>query len=193
MIVLEKVRFLCTPKTGSQWCKAALKASVRGVLVDYSNGAEEDHAHCTDPRGSYLPTMAFVRHPVTWWQSFWAYKTRINWTPTESISETCKSNDFNEFIRRVTSHEPGFYSKFLEAWVGEPEKPIDFVGKFENLADDLEKGLTLFGEAFDPLKLRHFPPVNTTNYDSQPTKMTGLTEQLILETERRTLKRFYND
>lgn len=193
MIILEKVRFLCTPKTGSQWCKIALKAAIRGTLVDYSNGALEDHAHCTDPRGSYLPSMAFVRHPVTWWQSFWAYKARNGWTPTETISETCKSDDFNEFIRRVAVLEPGFYSKFLEAWVGEPENPIDFIGKFENLADDLEHGLTLFGVQFDRQLLRAAPRINTTNYGSQPTNMTKFTEQLILETERRTLERFYND
>ena len=47
---------------------------------------------------------------------------------------TCKSYDFNEFVRKVFDGRPGFVSEMYSQYA---HNEINFVGKQENLADDL--------------------------------------------------------
>jgi hypothetical protein len=60
---------------------------------------------------------------------------------------------------------PGFLTnEYYVPMVGPREQEIDFVGRYENLADDLVTALRLAGEDFNERELRSTPPVNRGDY-----------------------------
>jgi hypothetical protein len=50
--------------------------------------------------------IAFVRHPLTWYQSFWAYRQRVGWRHDAVFDRRCQDSDFNSFIDRVYHEYP---------------------------------------------------------------------------------------
>jgi hypothetical protein len=50
----------------------------------------------------------------------------------------------------------------FEDYVGPPDRPIDFIGRHESLADDAVRALQLAGEVFDESVFRATPPVNVS-------------------------------
>lgn len=51
----------------------------------------------------------------------------------------------------------------FEDYVGPPDNEIDFVGRFESLADDLVRALRMIGAAFDEQTVRETLPVNVSH------------------------------
>ena len=54
----------------------------------------------------------------------------------------CRSDSFHKFVRDVLDKFTGVYSKSLIDFVGETNDEIEFIGKYENLVDDLIFALT---------------------------------------------------
>jgi hypothetical protein len=72
------------------------------------------------------------------------------------------SPDFNEFVRNVARHRPGFVAE-LYGWYATPE--IDFVGRQENLAADLVLALRRMGLDLDEERVRSRPAENASRCD----------------------------
>jgi hypothetical protein len=106
--------------------------------------------------------FCFVRNPLTWYESFWRYKIDLNWQhwgrekrpaywhPNSALNGL-DSDDFNEFMWKVMSKRPGYASELLMRFAN-PE--VDFVGRTENLADDLVTILRKLEIPFDEAELR---------------------------------------
>lgn len=99
--------------------------------------------------------FAFVRHPLTWYRSYWAWKDRMfSWNPCNPLDRTCANADFEVFIRNVVSNFPdgylnSIYPFFLQC--------CTHAGRFENLRSDLAKILEIAGEPFDAECLQRCP------------------------------------
>jgi hypothetical protein len=71
--------------------------------------------------------------------------SRDDWHPN-SILNGLGSDDFNEFVRNVVNERPGYVSELYFAFT----KPgISFIGKNENLRDDLAYVLDHLGLKYD--------------------------------------------
>lgn len=156
--------FFHIPKTGGGWVRRAIaQAGIPAVergrcprmgSVRHS-GFEE-----ADTRGKF--TFTFVRHPLDWYASFWSFRMFTGWR-TEEPLESCMSVEFEPFIRNVLRRFPeGYLSKFYEFYLGSPPGGLCFVGRTENLVEDLVKALTLAGEDFDEERLRATPRINAS-------------------------------
>lgn len=184
MLVLQKCRFICSPKTGSTWVTHALR---RACDVSFDIGPEDYHAPVSDPRGAELPSFAFVRHPVTWLRSHWSHamdnpEFKPQWGDVWS-------DEWPEFSTNICRQRPGHLSKSCQRWVGNTWNQIEFVGRYEDLADDLVAALRKFKEPFDEAMIRATQPVNVSR--TFGSDLDDETIMMIAESEALLINRFY--
>ena len=188
--------FLHVPKTGGTWIHRTLKSMdlVRGNTA--TKHADIDRVFT--PTGNtpgrifrfYARWMtgaypgrqpfifAFVRNPLTWYESWFKYMSRtgLQWGPAGDANDLnhwhpCAGlnglgdTDFNQFVRNVIREQPGFVTQM---YGGYTRSPVRFVGRMENLRDDLVRVLLEMGLAFDEQAIREAPPINTA-FESQNT------------------------
>jgi Tfp pilus assembly protein PilF len=150
------------PKTGSKWVRLAVE---RAGIPHRHEGPPEWRGHGTlalHGRGfSYI--ACFVRHPVSWYRSYWAYRMEHGWNDHVELDRICRSDSFPEFIRKSTKLLPGVLTTVYETYAGPPDAPVHFVGKQENLAADLVVALQAAGEDFDETAIRSTPPTNQSS------------------------------
>ena len=140
--------------------KQRLKRAVPGVV---STAKEYD--------ASQPFVFCFVRNPHLWYESFWRYmvgRVGNDWStaPDYWRWHPCRpliahgGDDFPQFMERVIEHEPGFVTQLYARFIC--DQP-DFVGRQENLVDDLAAVLTRLGLDFDEASLAATPRVNVSS------------------------------
>jgi hypothetical protein len=88
--------------------------------------------------------FCFVRHPLTWYESWWKYMSARGWSNwgeansarfwhPNSLLNGLGSDDFNTFVRNVIQARPGYVTSLYYAYA---QPGISFIGKMENLTDD---------------------------------------------------------
>lgn len=201
MLVLQNCRFLCTPKTGSTWITRALKRSCT-VTIEKSGRGGHHTRRAED--GCELPTLSFVRHPLTWYPSYWNHRIRTGWWQDKEIElheppshfrldQYCHSDKFSSFMNNVVELCPGFLSRYYPAWVGTEEDPVEFVGRFECLVEDLCEALRFFNEPFNESALRSTPPFNVSDYRKYDIDWTDELAERVVISENKVVYRFYGD
>jgi hypothetical protein len=191
-LILPRSRFLHIPKTGGVWVSEVLK-KVSGL--NYAVCEQWDgHLDLHHAPGQGLFTFAFVRHPLHWWRSYWAMREFGEWANAAWFCDVqCRSSNYAYFIECVLDKCPGMCSDLFETYVGTPEAPIDFVGRQENLQEDLITALKLAGEVFNEPAVQMVPPLNVGRSHGHrlgdavlPPKL----EQALVEAEWRAMTRF---
>jgi hypothetical protein len=196
--------FYHIPKTGGVWVRETMRLMGYELTLVHSDsekrllGLTVKHAHPSSvyenqKEGKF--TFAFVRHPLSWYRSFWAFRSWKNNEGIQMPAEGVWDDDFCQFVNNVLDVYPGgFLTYFYGLYVGEDGKLLDFVGKQECLAVDLGRALRLAGIEFDDTVLYETMTWNVSDrgrkrqaqYDAE-TKARVLTcEQWVVET-------FYND
>lgn len=180
-LMLPRSVFFHIPKTGGIWVRQAIRNA--GIPVTEAGETHSPYRR-VDRKGKF--TFTFVRHPETWYPSFWSYRMAKGWK-SEDRMDPFMSLSFEGFVRSVVRRSPGSLSLRYEAYVGPEPGVLDFVGKMENLASDLVKALRLAGEEFDEEKLRRTPPENVSLLRPVYTKRL---REAVLKSERKALERF---
>lgn len=99
----------------------------------------------------------------------------------------CRSENFQEFVRRCTEYVPGFLSRLYRLY------NVDFMGRYEFLADDLVRALSIAREDFSERVLRATPPVNVRSRSAEMYGQCQYTEEvraLILESEWEAIEKY---
>jgi hypothetical protein len=187
--VTPRVRFLHVPKTGGSWATDAMCAA--GVPAVHPEPSPI-HAILADSR-EYEDrfTFAFVRHPLEYWRSYWAYRVRTGWNPEHKLDRAAASDKFDEFIEGVIAIDPGGASSLFEHFVGPAENEISFVGRHERLVDDVCQALRIAGETFDEHTLRSYPRVNASDYVSTRALYSRSLAERLAAVEQAAIDRFY--
>ncbi len=195
MLVLPNSRFLHIPKTGGIWVFHAITRT--GIpLQRYLNKNGSQHLNFAQCSGiaPFKFTFAFVRHPLGWWKSYWQYKMGVNWHVNtfnhNRIDQECASDNFHTFIRNVIRKFPGHCSKVFKNFVGPEESPIDFIGKYENLNNDLVAALHCANEKFSEDDINATMPTNVSNKQKFPASYTPELESAVREAETYAMRRF---
>ena len=188
MLILPKSCFLHIPKTGGTWVTQVIRQA--GIpheefLVDGDphRGVKE----CPHPERF---RFAFVRHPVVAYQSYWRFKMGEDWNPPNQMDKMCRSDEFETFVLKALKYFPGFCTHVYEQYVGPPENPIEFIGKQENLVEDLITALGRAGETFNASLIRAFPPRNVSDRTRFDATYTPELERLVREAERAGIERY---
>ena len=187
--IAEDFRFLHTPKTGGVWAYHAIAAAgiapLPGVQLVYHADLEQSEAFAE------RFTIAFVRHPLDWWRSYWAYRMRTGWVMESHVDAAAASEDFDEFIGAVVAHAPAGRRRTGRPRSPTPARPIHFIGRHERLVDDLERGLTLAGARFDARALRAEPPHNASDKTLTAVRYTPALARELALAESLAIERFY--
>lgn len=198
-LILPKSTFLHIPKTGGIWVRNAIKRANINT-VEYG----EQHSHFNEllkyrDKQFYKKKLifTFIRHPLSWYQSRWAFRVKHGWRMRHPLDFNCASNDFHVFVKNCIKHKPGgwvtwLYQSFIDNAPGDV-----FVGKQENLANDLVKALENAGEVFDEELIRDTGKVNTSDMHGKSSKdMAVYTADLIdevLDVEKFIIDKYYSD
>jgi hypothetical protein len=148
-----------------------------------------------------------VRHPYTWWPSFytWCKKDRFSLQERECENFDVWVKDFGPFWM-------GHYTRLVKRYTGDDptylvKKKIDFVGKVENLVPDVKTALLQAGEVnigekyfseeyFDEVVKNAPNDPNMIKWRNEQTYDKGISDQskeIIYKTERYVFERFnYN-
>jgi len=149
------------PKTGGTWVHRALEAAGVDFIPFHKYSPHNTYTQEPTLQGKF--TIAFVRHPVSYYKSYWAYRMRTKWVSGWYLDDYCRSDNFEQFLLNVLEKKfPYVTWEFKRYGVFNPQI-INFVGKQENLVEDLVWVLKFLNEKFDEEKLRKTPPQNVSN------------------------------
>jgi hypothetical protein len=166
-LLLPKSLFIHIPKTGGSWVRDAIQRAgipTDEILPSSAVGiswAAAMHAssHCITDRFRF----AFVRHPLTFYQSYWCYKMQVGWSQENAFEAKIASESFPEFVRSVLHVCPtGWVTTMYIRALGYAFSNVEYIGRTERLVDDLVTALRLAGESFDEERLRATPPKNVS-------------------------------
>lgn len=169
--------FIHTPKTGGTWVRSILKEC---GLFDGDVG--RDHATPAELVDTAAWTMrpnffCFVRHPLAWYQSYWAYRMKHGWhkhSPGELaapirtvvLDATCRSDVFERFVWNCLERYPqGWVSHLYQHYTS----GCTFVGRQERLREDLLLALMIAGEdltATTIAAIRGKDPINVASREA---------------------------
>lgn len=148
--------------------------------------------------------FCFVRDPMDWYESYWRFQMGHNWkiwriTPKKiflkpakvwhpwNVLEDCSDDNFNEFLLKVAKNSPGYVSK-MYSWYATED--INFVGKQENLAEDLIEVLKRMDFKFNPDKVRNFQKINESKVNIKKPIWDENLRELFLKLEYSSMYRF---
>jgi hypothetical protein len=125
-----------------------------------------------------------VRHPLDWYESFYLYKAqpKLNWERDGEVdnihrwhpnailnglgqTESGETLEFNAFMTAVMDKFPGYVSALYSHYTF---RPVDFIGKQENLREDLITVLERTGCAFDADAIRGRERINRSEASVKP-------------------------
>ncbi len=120
--------------------------------------------------------FCFVRHPLLWYESYFRYMSTLEitsngrwknwhqfgnegwWHPWNILNDV-GSDDFNQFMVNVNQKTPGYVTQMFGLYAT-PE--IDFIGKQENLKQDLVNVLQRLNLNFNEDFIMNYPAKNTS-------------------------------
>ena len=121
------------------------------------------------------------------------------WRPSlHPLDFNCASNDFAVFVDNAIRYRPtGWVTEEYTNIIDNVPWPINFIGRCENIVEDLITALKLSGEDVDESLVRSIPKINDSDLDGKPPKFWApYTIELIdrvLATESVPITRYYAD
>ena len=129
--------------------------------------------------------FCFVRHPLSWYRSYWASKQRIpdrRGGPLDEIVDL----PWNEFINTVTKSYPRYLTEFYEGYT----EICRFIGKQENLRNDLDTVLKFLRISYNKDYLFNRVPDNVVLTKE---KYTWTQIHAIMKSEEHIVKKYDYD
>ncbi len=129
------------------------------------------------PLNKQIFRFCFVRNPISWYESWWKYMNERNWNNwgecnskhnwhPNSILNGLGSTDFNQFVTNVIKKRPGYVTELLFSYT---KSGISFIGKTENIRNDLMTILDIINLPYDIESITKSPKVNKSQTDKNDT------------------------
>jgi hypothetical protein len=151
--ILSHCNFIHIPKCGGTSLNTALWKIK--TITDKSQEMTEPHfghLFAAQMPENGKPFFSFVRHPVSWWMSFYHW----NMNPAHSRFSQVErdTTSFDEWLRDYGPFWLGFYTKIVRRYLGkDPAFPtnnkVEMTGRTEYLFKDLRTILNVIGQPYD--------------------------------------------
>jgi len=189
--------FFHVPKTAGKWIYHVVSV----LSLDTEAVATQHNFPSMVPPSRLIGRFkfCFVRHPVEWYRSYWAFcrekgKSKHwygdNPGPLDAIDDCYLAADsFADFINKAVKQCPGFVSDLYASYTSE----VDFVGRYETLLVDLIYALERCQVSFRPsaLDLLAKQRVNQTGVEKPELPFQLL--KLICQSEKKAIRQFYHE
>lgn len=193
-LLLKNSSFIHIPKCGGTF----LNNVINRLELVYTMYRQPQNGHL------YLHQMnniedkynfTFVRHPYTWWPSFW------NWSKKDRFSfMERKCPDFDTWVVDYGPFWMGQYTRLVQRYIGEdplyPHKyRMHYIGKSENLKADLLTALTNANEnfnknAYSDIFTKIEADEKLCNKQDYSRNISDASKEIIYNTERYVFDRF---
>lgn len=197
-LATDKYVYLHIPKTGGVWLSY--------ILRKISNPIELGHQHSHFPqllqiydenwyRDKYIFTM--IRHPITWYQSRWAFRMKHGWHSNHPLDYNCASNDFNQFVDNALNYKPdGWYSYEVDNFTSNVPGGLNNVIKLEDGLNGIIKAINEIGIEYDINVIRNVPKANDSDMGGRSSKYwakyTTQTFDRVMMVESKIINRYYS-
>jgi hypothetical protein len=206
--------FLHVPKCGGNWIMKCLKQQglykqqIRSVSRFQSFERNFMSMHCI-PVDNKLPCFTFVRHPLTWFKSYWNYKMKRGMFDLTSMLGKVNGEprfvnqfdlttgmqggkeDFNKWVRNVYATWPEYYARMVEHFSTPCEDKN--VGRQETLeADYVEILSRLEPQAkMGPIQSLKGKLINTFGSENTATEYDPEARRMVLAMGQPVIERWY--
>lgn len=152
--LLSHCNFIHIPKCGGSALNAALWQL--GVVTDGDAQAistpHYGHLFASQMPDNGKPFFSFVRHPVSWWMSF--YHWNKNLTYSRFSEPEINTESFDEWVRDYGPFWLGHYSTLVRRYLGkdplfETNNKVELIGRTEHLFSDLRTILNITGQPYN--------------------------------------------
>jgi len=189
-VILKNAIFLHIPKCGGEWVRRVLwNSGMEDVKLHPGRQKHSDLAWFENHLEFKRPfRFSFVRHPVSWYRSFYGYQKGRLWIPIPEIGlRPPQGLSYLAFMDWVLNYHSGFLGRLYERYVGTDENPIEFIGKTRSLRTDLADALLRSGNRVPWRLIDTFPQINISRVCPVSTKQL---DDAIVEAERDLCVRF---
>jgi hypothetical protein len=198
-IVSDKFVFLHIPKTGGVWVTSALKRITKTSMVGQQHNHFPQLLQLYDEewyRKRSIFTM--IRHPITWYQSRWAFRVKHGWRLGHPLDFNCSTNDFHAFVEAVLTFKPdGWLTWLYSQYIDNVPGGIDHVARLEDGVAGLKRVLGAIDTNYDCAFIDNMPRVNDSDIGGHSSKYWArYTPELfnrVMAVESRIIDRYYND
>jgi len=206
-VILENSVILHIPKTAGKYVRTVLDLNeVPYTQTSRNTGCQGmgrelngyASSHCI-PRGddeykSRKRRLVFVRHPLTWYISYWAFRMRFKntdrhwmyWRLDSEFDQRCGHDDFNRFIDKVIAEWP---NGFLTALYAHYTEEASYIGRMENVDRDLLQFLNS-AEGVESIKS---PGLKINISDHMGAKYTAMQATAIMDAEAEVVSKYNYD
>jgi hypothetical protein len=200
--ILSHCNFIHIPKCGGSALNSAFRSL--GLVTDPAKQMLKEphygHLFPWQMPESENPCFAFVRHPASWWLSY--YHFNMNTEHSRFSAAELSTTSFDEWVRDYGPFWLGFYSKIVQRYLGrDPKFPvsskIELIGRTEHLFSDLRRIFNVVGQPYNPNALRDLisgklklddKQANRQDYDH--TDMSQASREIIFECEQPVYRMF---
>lgn len=201
-LALKNSVFLHVQKTGGHWVNDCL------VKCNLTEKCPIDHSDEIPKECENFFKFTFIRNPIDWYVSRWrcphhrgrcwwngidptspkfndeceVFKLKLDFLDAQNVNEF---NDFNVWMKRILNcslvqkNNIGIASLYMQRKIN----LSNFVGKKENIKNDLIKALTLAGEVFDKEIIENNKSVGVSQILKPKISKENLNKILILDRE----------
>jgi len=150
---LSHCNFIHIPKCGGTALNTALWQL--GVITDRDNqiiaAPAYGHLFPSQMPENGKPFFSFVRHPVSWWMSF--YHWNMNPEHSRFSEQERTTTSFDEWVRDYGQAWLGYYTMIVRRYLGKDllfpsNNKVDFIGRTEYMFNDLRNIFNTVGQPY---------------------------------------------
>lgn len=137
--------------------------------------------------------FGFVRHPLSWYQSYWVYRKIQGWSVDDVRNGHHITESFTHFVESRLHHRPCGVSIMYRTKFGSKKSDNIFIGKMENLRQNLCTALDMAGEDYGAGIINTKEKTNVASSNDEWKEKCYYTPELlekVLETEEEAINRF---
>jgi hypothetical protein len=198
-IASDKFVFLHIPKTGGVWVTYALKQAIQTSMIGQQHSHFPQLLQLYDEdwyKQRYIFTM--IRHPITWYQSRWAFRVKHGWRLGHPLDFNCSTNDFHAFVEAVLKHKPdGWLTWLYNQYIENVPGGIDYVARLEKGVGEVKHVLKEAGVEYKDEQVENIPRINDSDMGGHSSKYWAkYTPELfdrVMAVESKIIDRYYSD